>query len=278
MKSKPLCPRQLLLVLVILLATPLYSSAEGFAVLVAPPRFELQANAGDLVRDHVEITNPGDLPVTFLMRTADWDMTAEGSATFYPPELQPGSCRPWVRIERHKIHLPAQGKKRYRFQIQVPEDTPPGECRVALLVEAPPEDAVQAQASSLNLPIRGRIAIVIYLAVGGAQPDLEIRDMVLELHNEKPRPVVIVENTGNAHGRTAGYVEAIDATGKRFDFVITPLPILAGQTRRIPLYQPTIDDREPEDFSAPLEISGTLEWGSGKTKIEQRVLTMPESP
>ena len=278
MKSKPLCPRQLLLVLVILLATPLYSMAEGFAVLVAPPRFELQANAGDLVRDHVEITNPGDLPVTFLMRTADWDMTAEGSATFYPPELQPGSCRPWVRIERHKIRLPAQGKKRYRFQIQVPEDAPPGECRVALLVEAPPEDAVQAQASSMTLPIRGRIAIVIYLAVGGAQPELQIRDMVLEQHKEKPRPVVIVENTGNAHGRTAGYVEATDATGKRIDFVITPLPILAGQTRRIPLYQPTIDDRTPEDYTTPLEISGTLEWGSGKTKIEQRVLATPKSP
>lgn len=276
MKSKPFCPRLLFLVLVILLATPLYSGAEGFAVLVAPPRFELHANAGALVRDHVEITNPGDLPGTFLMRTADWDMTAEGSATFYPPELQPGSCRPWVQIERHKIRLPAQGKKRYRFQIQVPEDAPPGECRVALLVEAPPEDAVQAQASSLSLPVRGRIAIVIYIAVGGAQPELQTRDMVLELHNGKPRPVVIVENTGNAHGRTAGFVEAIDATGKRFDFEITPLPILAGQTRRIPLYQPTLDDREPEDFSAPLEISGTLEWGSGKTKIEQRVLAMPE--
>ena len=276
MISKLLRHRYILPGLLILIAMPLNGNAEGFSVLVAPPRFELQASPGDTVRDHVEITNPGDSPVTFLMRTADWDMTEEGTATFYPPELQPGSCRPWVRIERHKIRLPAQGKKRYRFQIQVPEDAPPGECRLALLVEAPPEDAVQAQANSLNLPIRGRIAIVIYLAVGGAQPDLEIRDMVLELHNEKPRPVVIVKNTGNAHGRTAGFVEAIDATGKRFDFEITPLPILAGQTRRIPLYQPTIDDRTPENYKAPLDISGNLEWGSGTVKIEQRLLTMPE--
>ena len=258
-----------------LLTTPLNAGAEGFAVLVAPPRFELHASPGDTIRDHLEITNPGDIPVTFLMRTADWDMTEEGTATFYPPELQPGSCRPWVRIERHKISLPAQGKKRYRYQIKVPEDTPPGECRVALLIEAPPEDAVQTQAGSLTLPIRGRIAIVIYLTIGDAQPRLEISDMVLELYNEKPRPVILVANTGNAHGRTAGFVEAVDATGKRFDFEITPLPILPGQTRRIPLYQPTIDDRTPQDFAVPLEISGSLEWGSGKTKIEQRVLTMP---
>ena len=130
-------------------------------------------------------------------------------------------------------------------------------------------------AGSLTLPIRGRIAIVIYLTIGDAQPRLEISDMVLELYNEKPRPVILVANTGNAHGRTAGFVEAVDATGKRFDFEITPLPILPGQTRRIPLYQPTIDDRTPQDFAVPLEISGSLEWGSGKTKIEQRVLTMP---
>jgi len=276
MISKLLPHRLFFPLLAILLVAPIETGAEGFAVLVAPPRFELHANAGELVRDHVEISNPGDNPVTFLMRTADWDMTAEGSATFYPPELQPGSCRPWVRIERHKFRLPAQGKKRYRFQIQVPEDAPAGECRVALLVEAPPEDAVQAQASSLSLPIRGRIAIVIYLAVGGAQPELQIRDMLLEMHKDKPRPVLIVENTGNAHGRTSGFAEAIDTTGKRFDFEITPLPILAGQTRRIPLYQPTIDDRAPEDYTAPLEISGTLEWDSGKTKIEQRLLTLPE--
>jgi len=277
MTSKLLRHRYILPVLLILACIPLNGGAEGFAVLVAPPRFELQANPGDTVSDHVEISNPGDSPITFLMRTADWDMTAEGAANFYPPELQPGSCRPWVRIERHKFRLPAQGKKRYRFQIQVPEDAPPGECRVALLVETPPEDAVQAQASSLTLPIRGRIAIVIYLAIGGAKPELEIRDLVLELHNEKPRPVIIVENTGNAHGRTAGFVEAIDATGKRLDFEITPLPILAGQTRRIPLYQPTIDDRPPVDFTTPLELSsGNLEWAEGNIKIERSVLTIPK--
>ena len=134
MNSKLFHHNYILKGLLILFCMPGKGNAEGFSVLVAPPRFELQANPGDTVRDHVEITNPGYSSVTFLMRTADWDMTEEGSTTFYPPELQPGSCRPMVRIERHKIRLPAKGKKRYRFQIEVPEDAPPGECRVALLI------------------------------------------------------------------------------------------------------------------------------------------------
>ena len=273
MKSKRLRPRQLALGLIILLALPLDAIAEGFAVLVAPPRFELAAGPGDLVRDHVEITNPGDSPITFLIRTADWDMTESGTATFHPPELRPGSCRPWVRIERHKIHLPAKASKRYRFQLEVPEGTPPGECRFALLIEAPPEDAVKAKTSSLTLPIRGRIAIVVYVTIGGARPVLQIRDMVLDAHNEQLTPVVIVENTGNAHGRTTGYFAASDTTGKRIDFEVTPLPILPGQTRRIPLYQPSIDERPPEDFTAPLELSGNLEWTGGSVKVEKRRLT-----
>jgi len=274
MKSKSLRPRYVVAGLIMLLTTPLNAAAEGFSILVAPPRFELQANPGDVVRDHVEITNPGDSPVTFLIRTADWDMTEAGTATFYPPELRPGSCRPWVRIERHKVHLPAKASKRYRFQLEVPEGTPPGECRFALLIEAPPEDAVKAQARSLTLPVRGRIAIVVYVMIGSARPVLEVRDIVLENSNEKLTPVAIVENTGNAHGRTGGYFEANDTTGKRIDFAVTPLPILAGQTRHIPLYQPTIDDRAAVDFTPPLDLSGTLEWNGGSKKIEQRLTTV----
>jgi len=276
MKSKLLRLEGICLGLALLLATPLAVGTEGFAVLVAPPRFELKANPGDSINEHIEITNPGDRPVSFLIRTADWEMTEQGTATFYPPELKPGSCRPWVRIERHKIRLPAQGKKRYRFQLRIPEDTPPGECRVALLIEVPPEDAVQAQVNSINLPIRGRIAIVIYLAIGGAQPELVVKSMQLTEHNGQLTPVITVENKGIAHGRTSGYVDAIDANGKRIDFEITPLPILSGQSRKVPLYQPSIDEREPENFVAPLELTGKLEWETGTAAIRHRLEKSPE--
>ena len=158
----------------------------------------------------------------------------------------------------------------------MPAGTPPGECRFALLIEAPPEDDVKAKASSLTLPIHGRIAIVVYVKIGGAQPVLKIRDMVLDTHNERLTPVAIVENTGNAHGRTAGYFEARDTSGKHIEFEVTPLPILPGQTRRIPFFQPTIDERPPKEFTAPLKLSGSLDWTSGSVKIKQRLLALPQ--
>jgi len=271
MKLKSLRPDYLLLTLALLLIAPVTASAEGFSVLVAPPRFELKANPGKVIREHLNINNPGSRPVTFLMRTADWDMTEDGVASFHPPALQPGSCRPWIRIERHKIHLPARGKKSYRFEIHVPEDAPPGECRTALLVEAPPEDVVETQAGSLNLPIKGRIAVVIYLAIGDAAPELKLKDALLGENNGLQTPFVVVHNSGNAHGRTTGIVDAVDAGGKHLEFEITPLPILPGQTRRVPLFQPVIDGHEPQAFTPPLEIKGTIEWNGGKEKFKRRI-------
>ena len=270
MKLKSFRPDSLLLTLALLIV-PLTAIADGFSVLVAPPRFELKANAGDVVREHLNINNPDNRPLTLLVRTADWDLTGDGAATFHPAILQPGSCRPWIRIERHQVRLPARGEKRYRFEIHVPEDTPPGECRSALLIEAPPEDAVEARAGSLNLPVRGRIAVVIYLIIGDAAPELRLQDTLLDEYNGLQTPFVVVHNSGNAHGRTTGFVDATDANGKRFDFEITPLPILPGQTRRVPLFQPMINGQEQQPFIPPLELRGTIEWDGGKEKFTQRV-------
>ena len=271
MKLKSFRPDYLLLALALLLVTPSTTTAEGFSVLVAPPRYELKAKPGDVVREQLSINNPGNQPVTFLMRTADWDLTEDGAATFHPAALLPGSCRPWMRIERHEIRLPAQGKKRYRFEIHVPDDAPAGECRSALLVEAPPEDVVEAQAGSLNLPVKGRIAVIIYLTIGDAAPELQLKDTLLAEYNGLLTPFVVVHNSGNAHGRTTGFVNAVDATGKRFEFEITPLPILPGQTRRVPLFQPVFDEQPPPPFTPPLQLTGTIEWDGGREKFSQRV-------
>jgi hypothetical protein len=223
------------------------------------------------VRDYVEINNPGNQPVTFLLRSADWDMTETGATTFYPPELRPGSCRPWTRIERHKIRIPARATKRYRFQIDIPADAQASECRLALLIESPPEEAVITRANSVSIPVQGRIAVVIYVSVADARPDLILQDIVIEEINGQPAPVAILTNRGTAHGRTSGFVDGTDANGQRLEFQVTPLPILPGQTRRVPLQRAVLDDETPAPFTLPLELKGSIEWEDGKQKVAQRV-------
>jgi hypothetical protein len=65
-------------------------------------------------------------------------------------------------------------------------------------------------------------------------------------------------------------LDAVDARGKHLEFEISPLPILPGQTRRVPLFQPVIDKREPQPFTPPLELKGMIEWGGGKEKFKRR--------
>jgi fimbrial chaperone protein len=260
-----------LLVIVLLFAGIRPVVAAGFAASVSPPRFELKGNPGDVLRDHVDIQNPDNQSATFLLRTADWSMNEAGSATFYPPELQPGSCRPWSRIERHKILVPPKGSKRFRFEIAIPKDAPVGECRLALLIEAPPDEAVVTQANSLTIPVQARVAVVIYVEVGDAAPDLILKGFTMDDYNGQRTPMAILQNRGTAHARPTGFLDAVDSTGERLEFQLIPMPILPGQTRKIPLQQAVMKDETTQRVKAPLQLKGTIEWNGEKLKIDQRV-------
>jgi fimbrial chaperone protein len=242
--------------------------AGGFEAMVSPPRFELQARPGETLRQIVDIQNAGDRPTTFSLRTADWDLSADGGLTIHPPELQPGSCRPWTRIERRSLRLPAQGLKRYRFEIQVPDDTPAGECRLALLVE-PGEDAeLMARARNIRFPVEGRIAVIIYVGIGDAQPRLEVRELRLDDVNGRPTPVAVLHNSGTAHGRPEGFLQGSDASGRRFDFTVAATPVLPGQTRAIPIWQAPAEGTERVDLQPPLTLRGVIEWQGGEQRVE----------
>jgi len=272
MKSRLSPPEFLAAVLCTLLVMPAPAAmANGFSVLVSPPRFELAGKPGDVLRGYVEINNPENRPASLEVRTADWDMSETGATTFYPPELQPGSCRPWARIERHELRLPPQTTRRYRFQIEIPADAAPGECRLALLLQAPEEHAVITQADTLSIPVQARVAVIMYVKVGDASADLVLEKIELDDSNGQAVPVALVHNRGNAHARTSGFVDATDARGRQLEFAVAVLPILPGQTRRIPLSRAFPEGSAPEPLVTPLDLQGTLEWDDGKLKISSRL-------
>jgi len=275
MKSRSSLPESLCVVLCLLLLASTQAAASGFSVLVSPPRLELAGKPGEVIREHIEISNPDDRPISLELRTADWDMSETGATTFYPPELQPGSCRPWARIERHKLRLPAQASKRYRFQIDIPADAPAGECRLALLLQAPEDEAVIAKADALSIPVQGRIAVVIYVAVGDARAELQLQDLRLAEVNGQILPVAVIHNQGNAHARTAGFVDGTDASGKRLEFAVAALPILPGQTRQVPLRLTLAEEEAAGTLQPPLNLKGTIEWESGEIPVETRIGQAP---
>lgn len=240
--------------------------AQAFAALVSPPRFELSAKPGQKLRDVIEITNADPRATRIRVKTADWILDKNGGAVF-DEALKPGSCRPWVAIERRELTLTGGGKYRFRFEVSPPTDAPVGECRFAILLEG---DELNVQSpNGPSFPVAGRIGVIVYVTVGDAAPALEIASTEVANVNGETLPVLKVRNTGNAHGRLAGFLSGTDASGRKLDFVPSTLPILPGETRTIPL---TVNREKDEPFKIafPVTVRGNLEWADKSVKFEQR--------
>ena len=160
----------------------------------------------------IEVTNRSASPAHYLIHTADWSLTADFGVTFHD-DLQPGSCRPWVAIERPEVTVPGGGTLRYRFEVSVPADAPNGECRFALMIEGA-EPSI-ARSNGLDLPVTGRIGVIVYLVIGDGAPDLEILGPKITTLNGQQVPSLRVHNKGNAHGRMSGFLTGTRCEGHR---------------------------------------------------------------
>lgn len=238
----------------------------GFAAVVAPPRFELSSTAGATVHKVFELANRSASSAKFRVHTADFALLADYTVEFQDT-LAPGSCRPWVALERPEVNLPGGGMMRYRFEVQVPAAARAGECRFAILIEG--EEPSLAHTGSLTVPIAGRIAIIVYLILGDAKPDIEIFGPQLATVNGRTVPALRVQNSGNAHARLAGFLYGTDATGHRYDFNPSTLPILPGEVRQV-LLMPSVPGDERPSLTFPVTVRGKLEWSDRSTELNER--------
>jgi fimbrial chaperone protein len=239
--------------------------AGEFAAVVSPPRFELPAKSGTTLRQVIEVTNRSAAPAKYRFHTADFVLGADYGVTFHD-ELQPGSCRPWAAIERPLLDLAAGATVRYRFEVQVPADAPAGECRFAIMIEGA-EPAI-TQAGAVQLPIVGRIGVIVYVEVGEISPQLEVFGPEVIDHNGQRVPAVRVHNSGNAHTRVSGFLTGKDANGKSYDFTPSDLPILPGEVRSVILTPSTPDSQTPT-LNFPVTVRGTLEWADQKSELNE---------
>ena len=240
--------------------------AQGFAAMVSPPRFELQAKPGKTLRAVFEISNRSTSPAKFHLRTADWSLSKDFTVSFQD-ELQAGSCRPWVAIERPEVEVPGAGTLRYRFEVAVPADAPPGECRFGILIEG--DDPAIAHSPGLDLPISGRIGVIVYVVVGDGAPQLEILTTRVVTLNGQQVPAIVMHNAGDAHGRVAGFLTGIDAKGISYDFAPSDFPILPHEEREVFLTPSTATSDHPT-VNFPVRIKGTLESASQKIEVNQQ--------
>ena len=239
-----------------------------FAAFVMPARFELTARPGQKVSEVLEIGNDDSQPADFRLRTADWTLRSDGSVDFRTDTLEFNSCRPWVRLERHTLKLGAKARRRFRFEVEIPENAPAGLCRFALLIEPGNDPLVVTPLGNIQLPVQGRIGVIVYVRIGDAKPMITLEGMSVAAVNGRPTPVATFRNGGNAQGRPDGILAGTDALGRSLDFVAGPLPILPGESRAIPFWPQDGSDGKPAEVAYPVRLKGTIEWEGGKQVID----------
>ena len=250
-----------------------------FAAAVTPPRFEISVEPGQVTREVLEITHAIPGAGTYRVYTTDWSMDATGTLTFYET-LQPGSCRPWVSIERKEVTVAMGSRVRYRFEVAPAADATPQECRFALMLESRPQDVKTGDTSSF--PMNGRIGVIVYVSVGGAKAVLEPGAASVGQFDGRPAPVLMVSNRGNATGRLSGILKGTDAAGNTIEFTPEAVPILPGQTRQIALqpYEPGRRSAATAPAAAlriqwPLNLHGVLEYGlagAGRFDLDRSIV------
>jgi hypothetical protein len=242
------------------------AGAQGFAAYISPPRFEVQTQPGESLRQVVEIQHVGRDKGHYRLYTNDWTLNPDNGVTF-TDALAPDSCRPWVAIERRELTLEPDARYRYRFQIEPPAGTAPRECRFALMVEGLEPTQVKGD---INFPVSGRIGIIVYARIGNAAPQLALKSQQMATVNGQPTATLDIQNTGNATGRLEGYLNATDASGQSFEITPSDLPILPGETRRIALNPVAAQGQPLPQVRYPLAIKGSLEWGDNRLPIDTR--------
>lgn len=253
------------------LLLPLWAGAGPFELGVAPSRFELTAKAGARVGQSLTLQNVSDQPADVAVRTLDWNMTPEGGIS-YSEELRAGSCRPWVTLERRRLTLGSRARGSYRFQVDIPPDAPRGECRFMIALEGAEPAATSklgSDGAAVSLPVSGRIAIAVYIAVNGAQPKLEVENLSTQPVRGRRLPTVTITNKGDAHGRLDGALDATDARGQKFELVPDASPLLPGQTRTLAFTaRTTVANQKLDEPAFPIQASGRLDWENGSFKVE----------
>ena len=238
-----------------------------FSLAVSPPRFELSAKPGERVREVIELTHRDTRAGAYKLKTTDWTFKPDASVDF-SDDLLPGSCRPWVAIERRELSITPGRPYRFRFEVTPPADTPPMECRFAVMIEG------QQAATAPGVPVAlgARIGVIVYVAVGDVAPVLELAGSSVQTVDGQPTPMLKIRNTGTAHGRLAGFLSGTDASGTALELQASPTPILAGEPRDIALVAHTPGDTETAvAVRFPITITGKLEWGkNGSMPINQR--------
>ena len=231
--------------LLFLLPIVFSETASAAGVAISPPKFEFEADPGQVINAIVKITNHENSPLTFSVSAQDFVSSGEsGQPTFINPEENTAdiSLANWIVINNNEpVTIKSEEKREVPFTINVPQNAEPGGhygtifFSPAAPINADGQVAVKQKIGSLILiRVSGKIVEKGELSVFGTY-DKEIKsgDLLKKSSNffYGKLPVNFVlryENKGNIHLKPQGKIEIFDTFNKKLNS-IGVLSIISSQ-------------------------------------------------
>ncbi len=250
-----------LLGLVLALAIPVRA---GFSVEMTPARLELKADPGKTVRASVRLRTRGLATQKVEIAKGHFGLTEDLTPVFDHPKDAPQSAASWLTLSQTAFSINPNQEKLLRLEFRVPAGTFPGCYRAAVFIAPPPPEGKEKKQGAVMM-LRGRLALLIYLTVGGARPNGVIK--AWEWRPPQPgkplAPSFQVVNQGNAHLRLLGIARVTGPDGRKYETAVPGVPVLPGQSAWVSL---EFTESGPVPGS-PVSIEASLDLGQGEKKI-----------
>ncbi|HYP24769.1 MAG TPA: DUF916 domain-containing protein [Actinomycetota bacterium] len=184
--------------------------------------FVLEAAPGDVVRQALELANPGGRTVVVRLAAVDATTAQFGGVDYSPSEARPSAVGKWIELGAESVTLAPGAVREVPFSVSVPAGAASGVNLGGIAAWTPPRDGGSADAQGLNATAEVQTRRVVAVQVdlpGPAEPALEIDGVRTIARPDGVYLQVDLRNTGNGFAQGEGTIE-LAGEGFSTDFAL----------------------------------------------------------
>lgn len=182
-------------------------------------KIRVMASPGERFFGEITLDNPTDEVKTMRLYLEDWYYLPGGSGAkeFLPANSIPTSACPWITFSPADVTLPAFGKQKISYSVNVPADASGARFATLFFETLLSKSALLDSGRSAGLDINIRVATLFYVEVKGTiERTAKISNLNIQPSKEEKGSLDVTldfENTGNTDITTSGNFSLMNGEG-----------------------------------------------------------------
>lgn len=220
--------------------------------------FVLDAAPGDVVEQALQVSNPGDRPVTVRLAPVDATTAQFGGVDYSPSGERPSAVGKWIALRAKSLELDPGEVRTVPFTVSVPAGAASGVNVAGIAAWTPPQggEAADAEGLAATTEVQTRRVVAVQVVLSGpAEPALEIDAVRTTARPDGVYLQLDLRNTGTDFVQGEGTVELPD---EAFSADFTLDKVVPGTGVAYPVRWRT---KAPPSGAYPVVV--TIDYGAG---------------